>query len=218
MYKIARLALNLLLLATPALAQAPGRFNLFGGFSYSNYNYAAMLPASPNPLTLMRSLNGWNASLEVRVFPFIGIVADFSGHSGKETVGLMCPLLIVTRCAPDNENTRLNTFLLGPQVSFSIARFTPFAHVLAGGAHVFQGFFDCQCLLPNGQPPANSFRDNSFAYVIGGGLDYRVSPKRFYLRAQADALHTQFSYPLGTGRTSSADTSLRFSTGIVFHF
>lgn len=216
MYKIARLALPVLLITTPMAAQAQGRFNLFGGYSYTNFNYASALPPSPNPVPLMRSLNGWNASLEGRVFPFIGIVADFSGYSGKETVGLACPLLIVTFCAPDNENVRLYTFLLGPQVSFSIARFTPFAHALVGGAHAFEGLGDCQCLLPNGQPVANSFTETSFAYAVGGGLDYHlIGPIR--LRIQADALQTRLRNPLpATPRTTQSN--LRLSTGVVFHF
>ena len=216
MRKIDRLfVLVLFLITIPVATQAQGRFNLFGGYSYTNFNYAATLPVSPNPVPLMRSLNGWNASLEGHVFPFVGIVADFSGYSGKETVGLACPLLIVTFCEPDNENVRLYTFLLGPQVSFSIWRFTPFAHVLAGGAHVFHSLLDCQCFLPNGQPLASSFTDTSFSYAMGGGLDYRlIGPIR--LRVQADALQTRLRNNLAAPRSTT--TNLRLSTGVVFHF
>lgn len=215
MHKIDWLPVMLLfMIAIPVAAQGQGRFNLFGGYSYTNY--ATKLPPSPNPVPLMRSLNGWNASLEGRLFPFVGIVADFSGYSGKETTGLACPLLIVTFCAADNENVRLYTFLLGPQVSFSIARFTPFAHVLAGGAHVFQALFDCGCLLPNGQAPANSVTDTSFAYAVGGGLDYElIGPIR--LRIQADALQTRLRGPIAA-TPRSTQTNLRLSTGVVFHF
>ncbi len=76
--KIARLTMTLILLVTAALAQVSGNFNHFGEFSYSNYSYASTLRASPS---LIRSLNGSNAPLQVGVFCLIGIVADFSVHS-----------------------------------------------------------------------------------------------------------------------------------------
>ena len=63
MYKITRLARFFLVITIPVAAQAQGRFNLFGGYSYTNFNYTSTLPPSPNPVPLMRSLNGWNASL-----------------------------------------------------------------------------------------------------------------------------------------------------------
>jgi hypothetical protein len=214
LYKIARLALPVLLITIPVAAQAQGRFNLFGGYSYTNFNYAATLPPSPNPVPLMRSLNGWNASLEGRVFPLIGIVADFGGYSGKETVGLSCPLLIVTLCDPDNENVRLYTFLLGPQVSFSIAGFTPFVHALAGGAHVVVGTRQSFLTGSGVFSPPNT--DTAFADALGGGIDYRViGPIR--LRIQADALQTRLQNPF-TATSRITRTNLRLSAGVVFHF
>jgi hypothetical protein len=62
-YKITRLARFFLVITIPVAAQAQGRFNLFGGYSYTNFNYTSTLPPSPNPVPLMRSVNGWNASL-----------------------------------------------------------------------------------------------------------------------------------------------------------
>jgi hypothetical protein len=214
-HKIDRLLVLLpFLIAIPVAAQGQGRFNLFGGYSYANFNYATTLPASPNPVPLMRNLNGWNASLEGRVLPFIGVIADFGGHYGQETVGLQCPLLIVTFCQTDNENVRLYTFLVGPQVSFSIMRFTPFAHVLVGGAHVAVGNRQSFLLSSSVFSPSNT--DTGFADAVGGGLDYRlIGPIR--LRIQADALQTRLRNPFAA--TSKArQTNLRLSAGVVFHF
>jgi hypothetical protein len=214
-HKLNRLVL-IVCLTTAVVAQGQGRFNIFGGFSYTNY--APTLPAPGIPITppppLIRSLKGWNASLEGRVLPFVGIVADFGGHYGQETVGLLCPLLIVTFCAPDNENVRLYTFLLGPQVSFSISRFTPFAHALVGGAHVAVGTRQSFLLSSGVFSPPNT--DTGFADALGGGLDYRlIGPIR--LRIQADALQTRLRNPFAS-TSKITQTNLRLSTGVVFHF
>ena len=63
----------LFLLAGMAAAQIPTSGNVFFGYSYYNTN-----------LTGSRgSLNGWEGSLEGKIFPFIGIVADFIGEYGS---------------------------------------------------------------------------------------------------------------------------------------
>jgi hypothetical protein len=59
---------------TPAKGNAQ-RFSAFGGFSYSRYGADRFL--SPR-----NGLFGWNGSLELKVLPFLGIVADSSGHYG----------------------------------------------------------------------------------------------------------------------------------------
>jgi hypothetical protein len=216
MEKVARFALVFLLFAAPAAAQGPGRFSLFGGFSYTNYGPVFPNPPAPIPPGPRHSLEGWNFSLEGKIVPFLGVVADFSGHYGNETTGVSCLFTIRSSCGFDNQEIHLYAFQLGPQLSLSLGRFAPFAHALAGGAHVFRPV-SCGCVLPNGQPPPN-FAGDSFAYTVGGGLDYRISTRRFYIRAQADALHTRFSYPIGIGGARTGKTSLRLSAGLVFHF
>jgi len=137
-----------------AHAQLP-KGNIFGGYSYlrldeGNGNH--------------NGLNGWAASLEGKVFPFVGIVADFSGHYGT----------------PQSVSTKEYNFLFGPRVSFSISKFRPFAHALFGVSHLHTS--------------VASFSDSqsAFGYALGGGADYKLIPL-FSARVQVDYLPTRFS-------------------------
>lgn len=216
MKRVARFALVFLLFTLSAAAQGPGRFSVFGGFSYTNYGPIFSTPPVPLPSSPRRGLDGWNASLEGKIIPILGIVADFSGHYGNEATGVGCLDVIGFSCGFGIQDVHLYTYQLGPQLSLSFGRFAPFAHALAGAAHVTIPQ-SCGCLLPNGQAPPDQ-KGDSFVYSLGGGLDYRISRRRFSIRVQADALHTRFAYPIGFDHGRTGETNLRVSTGVVFHF
>ena len=183
MFRIAAIAL-VLLFATLGFAQVPGG-NVFFGYSY--------LSAYQNTGG-RANLNGWEGSLEGKVAPLLGIVADVSGHYGSQDFALVCTAPL---CPPSNLSSSTHSFLFGPRVSFSVGKFRPFAHALFGASHI------------SGSASGVSESDTSFAYALGGGLDYHLVPLIAW-RIQADALQTRFF-----GGTQS---NARISTGIVFHF
>jgi hypothetical protein len=119
-----------LLFAGIAAAQSSGNTfeegagNIFFGYSYYNTN-----------LTGGRSsLNGWNASLEVKVLPLIGIVGDFTaGYGSLSAEACTAPQL---DCGAFTGNISQYNFLFGPRVSVQAGKIRPFAEVLFGGTHV----------------------------------------------------------------------------------
>ncbi len=130
-----------------SFAQVP-KGNVFIGYSYLSED----INASSRP-----NLNGWEGSLEGKVLPFIGIVADGSGHYGTTRV-FRCPLPPGVGCA-SAANGSLYTALFGPRISASFGRFRPFAHVLVGAA-----------------AESGSSSDFSLAAAFGGGADFRIAP------------------------------------------
>jgi len=197
MQKIVAIAFAMFLAATDAYAQVPTSGNIFGGFSYVN---ADLISGSRT------NLNGWNASLEGKVFPFVGIVADFSGNYGSQAVTV--PLeLPVSPCpssgchsstgTTSNVTLHQHNFLFGPRVSTSVGKVRPFAHALFGASH----------LAESGSGASSSA--NSFAYALGGGLDYRLM-RAVGWRIQADMLQTRFF--------STTQSDFRLSTGLVLRF
>ena len=143
------------------------------------------------------NLNGWNGSVEGKVLPHVGIVADFSGHYGSvprlqcEAINLPCPTL--------SASTHIHNFLFGPRVSVSVGKFRPFAHALFGAGHISE----------SGSSFFGSGSDTSFAYALGGGVDYHLFPLVSW-RVQADLLQTRFF-----GNTQN---NARISTGIAIRF
>lgn len=178
-----------------AEAQIPTAGNVFIGYSYSGGDVT--IPAAPERsfATHSAGLNGWEGSLEGKVLPWVGIVADLSGHYGSHDL-LVCGF-IVPPCSSAKFTARQYTVLFGPRVSVSIGKFTPFAHFLVGAAHMTD------------RGAGISPSDTSLGTAVGGGLDYKLI-KGLAWRVQGDELHTQFF--------GHAQDHFRFSTGIVFRF
>jgi len=207
---IATCIVSLFSFATSAAGQIPKRFAVFAG--YSSEADITFAPVSFLPISLPSvSLNGWNGSFEVKVLPFLGVVGDVSGHYGSYRAAVGCEAIIV--CVPlgVSVDSNLHSFLVGPQVSVSFWRFTPFAHVLLGAAHINQ-----KPIITLVSGLANS--DTSFADAIGGGIDFRIVSIVNW-RLQADLIQTRFfatSNPINL--LTSTQSNFRGSTGVVLRF
>lgn len=179
--------------ALAAMAQIPSG-NVYAGYSYTRADvFSQSLLLQPPSHTA--NFNGWQASLEGKFLPFIGVVADVSQTYGSADFSLCGP---VVPCSPGQVgvDSRLLTVMVGARASVSVSRFTPFAEALFGGAHASESH-------------AVSASDTSFATAIGGGLDYKLI-KGVAWRFQGDALHTHL---FGAGQNN-----LRLSTGLVLRF
>jgi hypothetical protein len=187
--RIAAIISTLIVLTTAACAQIPSG-NVFVGYSYMSADLVS------NGRT---NLNGWNGSVEGKVLPFIGIVGDFSGHYGSTPLAVnpTCAAVIGGACSSLSASTNIHSFLFGPRVSVSVGKVRPFAHALLGAAHMSES----ASLL--------SSSSTSFAYALGGGVDYHLIPLVSW-RVQADLLQTRFF--------SNTQNNVRISTGIVIHF
>jgi opacity protein-like surface antigen len=180
--------------SSAAEAQVPTSGNVFFGYSYENAGASSFEPSNlerPN-------LNGWEASLEGRVFPWVGLVADFGRHYASQNYQFTQNGITTTVSGGEEF-----TVLFGPRVSVSVGKFWPFAEALFGAAHTnaSQG----SSLPDNFVQP----RDTSFATALGGGLDYKII-RAIAIRIEGDYVQTRF---FGTSQND-----VRISTGIVFRF
>jgi hypothetical protein len=183
MRKVAIIAIAMFLFGSLAGAQVPTSGNVFFGYSYYNTDLSSIDRANAN---------GWEGSLEGKVPPWVGIVADFSGHYGSQNFPVFCPP-IPGPCTI-NVNFNEHNVLFGPRVSASVGKFRPFAEAMFGVGHVNANVVGT---------------DTSFATALGGGIDYRlIRPVAW--RFQGDYVQTQF---FGT-----TQNNLRLSTGIVLRF
>jgi hypothetical protein len=131
-------------------AQVPAAGNVFLGYSCYNTNLANLDRTS---------LNGWQGTLEGKVFPAVGIVADLSGDYGSENfVNPANPCAIGVVC-PTGFSPHASESLFGPPFSASFGRFRPFAEFESGVGHVSASGFPS---------------DTSFAVAWGGGLACRI--------------------------------------------
>ncbi|HUO15182.1 MAG TPA: hypothetical protein VMX38_09360 [Verrucomicrobiae bacterium] len=167
-----------------AAAQVPTSGNVFFGYSYYNTN--------PSGIDRV-STNGWEASVEGKVLPFIGIVGDFSAYYGSEDFPAVCSG--VGLCIPSySANIAEHNYLFGPRASVSVGKFRPFAEGMIGVAHI------------NANAAGS---DNSFASAVGGGIDYRLL-RILAWRFEGDYVHAHLF--------NISENNVRLSTGIVVRF
>lgn len=187
--------IGFLFFALIAQAQIPTSGNIFIGYSYSGGN--VFVPAAPERASASHStgLNGWEGSLEGKLAPWVGIVADLSGHYGSHDL-LVCSF-VLPPCSTFKFNAHTYTFMFGPRVSVPIGKFTPFAHALLGAGHITT------------RGDSISASSTSLAYAIGGGLDYKLI-KGVAWRFQGDEVYTHFF--------GGHQGHFRFSTGVDFRF
>ena len=186
-FKTTYIGFAIVILAGLASAQAPSG-NVFFGYSFENTSSSAL------GLNLSRpNLQGWEGSLEGKWLPWVGIVADFSGHYGSESFTAATPNGLESVNVTGHELE----VMFGPRVSIPVGKFTPFGEILVGVAHINTG----------GDLPNSS--NTSFATAVGGGFDYRLV-RLIAWRVEGDYITTRFF--------SSTQNNVRLSTGIVFRF
>jgi opacity protein-like surface antigen len=190
--RIASITVVALASVVASYAQIPGG-NVFLGYSYVHgtiFSQDVLL----QPPSRVANFNGWEASLEGKFLPFVGVVADVGQSYASGLFALCGPIAL---CSPGQTiDSRILTVMVGARASVPIGRFTPFAHALFGGAHI-----------NNSRAASNT--DTSFATAIGGGIDYKFI-KGVAWRFQGDDLHTHFF--------SAGQHNLRLATGLVLRF
>jgi len=168
-----------------AKAQDVPKVDVFAGYSYVRANPSTSGIDSFN-------LHGGSASIAYNANHWLSGVADFGGYHANNILG-------------SGVDGTLSTYLFGPRISYRHSeRFTPFAQVLFGVAHI-----------GGSEGLGFSSSNNSFAMTVGGGVDFKVS-QHFSLRpVQVDYLLTHFNE---FAQGAQNQNNLRVSTGVVFHF
>jgi opacity protein-like surface antigen len=181
MRRIPWIGLAVVFLAGWASAQVPTAGNVFFGYTYYSTRLSPIERANTN---------GWEVSVEGKVIPWVGIVADFSNHYGSENFPAFCAdVPCVVKADVDEHN-----FLFGPRVSVSVGKVRPFAEGEIGAGHV---------------NVKGGGSDTSFATALGGGLDYKLLP-HLACRVQGDYVQTRFF--------NATQNNVRISTGIAVRF
>jgi opacity protein-like surface antigen len=168
-------------------AQVRTSGNVYFGYTYYNTSLA------PN----RGGLNGWQGTLEGKLFPLLGIVADLTGQYGSLDLGEICPVVPIGGggggCTTFNLSTHEYNAMFGPRVGTTIGKFRPFGEFEIGVGHV----------------SASSESNTSFATALGGGMDYKIFHAVAW-RVEGDYVHTRFF--------SAGQNNVRISTGIVLRF
>lgn len=179
------IVIALMMMTAAGFAQLPSSGNVYLGYSLNHAN---------SGWGSAGNLNGWEMSLEGKIAPYAGMVADVGTQYGT----LQIPTANLFGGSGSTPATsRVVTYMFGPRVSFPVGRFRPFAQALVGAGHLHQNALEY------------AYGETCLSDAIGGGVDYRVLP-HVAVRAQGDALQTRFR--------GSRQTNERVSAGVVLKF
>jgi opacity protein-like surface antigen len=211
-----------------AIAQdSTPKLEVFGGYSIMHTGTGGLnssrldadLRQNPGTLGIGSNFNGWNAEAQYNFDQWLGIVADFGGQYGS-------PFTARLKGVSGLPAMTEYSLVAGPVISYRAkARVTPFVHALFGWDRARLG----ASTIAGTSSPVTSFTSTytSFAIVLGGGVDYKVSQHlalrlgQFdYFRTTLD-LNSLYGGAFGPGTFQGLPTkekNIRFSTGIVLRF
>jgi membrane-associated protease RseP (regulator of RpoE activity) len=189
MMKLVHFALAVLFLLGIASAQNVPAIDIFGGYSYLNFDMPSNAGSSSQRLAFKE---GWEASVSVKLFHRIAAEADVSDHQLNDcegTSGLNCHDF---------------SYMFGPRFTFGnhASRFTGFVHGLVGR--------DNATLVYSG----GTISDNSVAVAAGGGLEYWFMRHVGVQLGPVDYFYTRHLNDFGL----ASQGSFRASGGIAIRF
>jgi hypothetical protein len=191
--KICAISFLTFVFSTIANAQLPAGGDAFFGYSYVHgeaFSNSRTVDASGGTA----NMSGWEASVEGKYLPWLGIVADLDWHyGGHDTTSCVAS----GNCRRFRINASRDTLLFGPRASMTYGKYRPFAEFLLGVGYQSD----------KGGGISNS--DMTIATGFGGGVDYTLLLS-VALRAQLHDIHTTFF--------GKSQYDPRFSFGIVFRF
>lgn len=220
----AAVAVLLLSLGGSVARAQDSKLDVFGGYSYSTNNcFSACDLFDPG-------LNGYGLAVAYNFNRHIGIEADLSGHNGSQMTYSYSPTATDTGYQYQ-DNANIYTYTFGPRFSIPVDRFSLFAHVLVGAAHL--NATDKETCLPAtgtanvqtcGTPTVNHYvyDSNGFATKIGGGVNWNHG--RWGIRIlEADFVHGEVNnterYDNGTKyQYVSSGNGFELYTGVLFNF
>lgn len=143
---------------------------------------------SANQVKNSSALVGFNVGADAKLVKWFGGEVDF-GDFVYSTSKLVSPTT--------------TTFMAGPQFFIPSDKITGFVHILFGGEHTSN---------------ANIKPNISFAYAVGGGVEYALS-NRFSVRVSGDAILSATTQdPNNLGNSPHTYSNGRASGGVAYHF
>lgn len=161
------------------------RFDLAAGYNYIRAN------APPGDCDCF-DMQGGFVSANYQLWNWFGI-------TGKVTAGHASDISDL------GQNLTLMTFLGGPKVSLPYRRITPYGEALFGAARGTGSYFPTST--------GSSTSATSFAFSVGGGIDFNLT-RHFAIRA-ADVQYLRTEFPNGANDEQS---QLQIGAGLVLRF
>jgi hypothetical protein len=206
------LAPLLFVTATAAMAQSDEKFDLYGDYSYIQFNPSLTGVQS-------RAYNGGGGGVQWNLLPFLGIRADFQGYGSTSwTVSYAGPVVTPHGTIPAGTYTtqgNMFTYLFGPVVRVPLHRITVYGDLLFGQSNTNAYADLTKAIEAGGGTITGSNTQHPFTLDVGGGLDLNLNKHLALRLGEIDYMLTRYTNPI---ISTNNQNSFRYLGGVVFKF
>jgi opacity protein-like surface antigen len=202
---------SLLMFSVTAFAQDTPKFEIFGDYSYMQFN--------PTVTGLQsRALNGGGGGVQANFGRFLGIKGEFQGYGSTQwTTTVSSPIGTPNGIIPVGtykSNANMFTYLFGPTVGVHTKKLNVYGEVLFGGSNT-NGYADLSNAVMVGGPVKAAGTQHPFTMAVGGGVDFNVSRNLAFRLGEFDWILTRYTNPI---TDTNNQHSFRYLAGVVFKF
>lgn len=201
-----------LMFTATAFAQNTPKFELYGDYSYMQFN------PTLNGLQ-SRALNGGGGGFQANFGKYFGIKGDFQGYGSTQwTFTTTGPITTPHGTVPAGtfkSNANMFTYMFGPVVGVHTKKFHVYSEVLMGGSNT-NGYADLvKSIDAGGGTVTATGTQHPFTMAVGGGLDWRINKSVAFRLGEMDWMLTRYTNPI---TNTNNQNSFRYLGGIVFTF
>jgi Outer membrane protein beta-barrel domain len=199
----------MMMVGTSAFAQENSKGEVSLDFSYVHF-----VPQN-NRIVNSANLYGGGGAGVYYFLGGLGIKGEFEGY-GSTTKTFVFPAgsVVCPAGCTATASGNLFTYNVGPQIKFHRGPIEPFVEALFGGAHSnFYGNVFRNCI---GCVISKSPSNNAFDFIIGGGIDIKISPHLSVRPVEFNYLLTRFGNNFTQGNNNQSN--FRYQAGAVFRF
>jgi hypothetical protein len=207
--KTAVLTATAAMFTTVAIAQDVPKFEVFGDYSYMQYNPTVSGLQS-------RAFNGGGGQAQVDFGRYFGIKGDFQGYGSTQwTLNVTSPIPTSKGIIPIGtykSNANMFTYMFGPVVGIHAHHFNVFGEVLLGGSSS-TGYASLYNQTIVGGVSSGSGAQHPFTMAVGGGIDLNAGKHLAFRLGEFDWVLTRYTNPF---TQTNNQNSFRYLAGVVF--
>ena len=206
------LILATMVFAATAFAQDTAKFEVFGDYSYMQFNPTISGLQS-------RAFNGGGGGAQVNFGRFFAIKGDFQGYGSTQwTLTTTGPTVTPHGTVPAGtfkSNGNMFTYLFGPVVGFHAKKLYVYGEYLMGGSASNAYGQLANSIDAAGGTVNASASQHPFTMAFGGGIDLNLNKHVALRLGEMDWVLTRYTNPL---TDTNNQNSFRYLGGIVFKF
>lgn len=201
-----------MMFAAAAFAQDAAKFEVFGDYSYLQFNPTISGLQS-------RAFNGGGGGAQVNFGRFFAIKGDFQGYGSTQwTLTNTGPVVTPHGTVPTGtfkSNGNMFTYLFGPVFGFHAKKLYVYGEYLMGGSASNLYGQLAKSIDAGGGTINASASQHPFTMAFGGGMDLDLNKHVALRLGEMDWVLTRYTNPL---TNTNNQNSFRYLGGVIFKF